>query len=245
MGQTLIRYLLLATIVVALPACKTKTSNGLTDLEVDYLAEDVDDVMTIAFAIGEGAYLGDVVSPADVIEEATPVNGYVLTYDLPPGFRLGLGPGFGRVRLSVKEDGRLLADPTAFGFSTSDALDVEIIYEIEYQGQTLGGRATDVLFEARLVASRVSDLEPFFIEYVIDGDCYLGDTYCRYTTWLYASGLPHNLLAERSDAEGKIDDPDLLHEFDLDIDYRSDGSYIAEGWVGCCNWFRESFSLPR
>jgi len=83
------------------------------------------------------------------------------------------------------------------------------------------------------------------VEYVIDGDCYLGETYCRYTTWLSAPGLPHMLLAEQSDAEGSIDDPELLSVYDLDIDYRSNGSYIAEGWVGCCGWFRESFNLPR
>ena len=245
MGHVVIRSFLFALLVALLPACKTERSNGLTDMEVDFLSEDVFDVMAIAFAIGENAYLGDVVSFSDIIEEATPVNGFILTYDLPPDFRLGLGPGLGRVRLSVKEDGRLLADPLAFSFSVSDALDVEISYEIEYEGQTLGGRGTDVQFKVDLIASRVSDLEPFFVDYVIDGDCYLGDTYCRYTTWLSAPGLPHLLLAEQSDAEGKIDDPDLLHEFDLDIDYRSDGSYIAEGWVGCCDWFRESFTLPR
>jgi hypothetical protein len=239
-----IRSVLLAALLAAVPACKTGESNGLSGLEVDYLSEDIDDVMSIAFAIGDNAYLGDAVSPADVIEEATATNGYVLTYELAPDFRLGLGPGVGRVQLSVTADGQLLRNPTAFSFATTDALDVELRYEIEYEGETPGGRLTDVRFGARLLASRPTADGPFLIEYIIDGDCYLGDTYCRYTTWLYAPGRPDKLLAEQSDAEGKIDDPDVRYEFDLDIDYRADRSYIAEGWVGCCSWFRESFSLP-
>jgi len=245
MRSIVVRVLLLAALTAAAPACKTGDSNGLSDLEIDYLAEDVDDVMTIAFAVGEGAYLGDPVSSADVIEEASAANGYVLTYELPPDFRLGLGPGVGRVRLSVSADGNPLLFPDDFSFGSTDALDVIIYYEIEYEGETFSGRPTDVLFEARLVASRNSESEPFLVEYIIDGDCYLGDTYCRYTTWIDAEGLPHNLLAEQSDAEGMIDDPDVSAEYDLDIDYRSDGSYVAEGWVGCCAWFREKFSLPR
>jgi hypothetical protein len=245
MRSIAIRCLLLAALGAAAPACKTGDSNGLSDLEIDYLAEDVDDLMTIAFAIGESAYLGDVVSSGDVIEEASPGNGYFLTYDLPPGFRLGLGPGYGRVRLSVTADGVPLALPDAFSFATTDALDVEIHYEIDYVGETFGGRSTDVQFAARLVASRVTPQEPFMVEYIIDGDCYLDETYCRYTTWIDAEGLPHDLLAEQSDAEGFIDDPDVFGDYDLDIDYRSDGTYVAEGWVGCCSWFREKFILPR
>jgi hypothetical protein len=232
---------LAAVVVTMAPACKTKDSNGLSSREVTVLSEDVFDVMSIAFAVGEGAYFGDDVSPGDIIEDATAENNFVLTYGLPPGIRLDLGYGVGRVRLSVKKDGQHLEDPQSFRFATTNALEVELMYELEYEGETLGARATDVLFEAKLVASRRSQLEPFVIQYVIDGDCYLGETYCSYTTWLEAEGAPYDRVAERSDAEGSIDDPDLPATYDLDIDYRADGSYVAEGWVGCCRWFRETF----
>jgi hypothetical protein len=241
MGHTSIRFLLIAALVTLAPACKTKDSNGLSSREVSALSEDVVDVMSIAFSVGEGAYFGDDVSPDDVIEDATAANGFVLTYDLPPAIRMDLGFGVGRVRLAVKEDGLYLEDPQAFRLATSDALEVEVVYELEYEGETLGSRATDLVFEAKLVASRRSELLPFVIQYVIDGDCYLGETYCRYTTWLVTAGAPYDRIADRSDAEGSIDDPDLPATYDLDIDYRSDGSYVAEGWVGCCRWFRETF----
>ncbi|MHC4953183.1 MAG: hypothetical protein ACYTGZ_04785 [Planctomycetota bacterium] len=239
------RGLALALLLVSVTACKSESSNGLTQLEVELLSEDVYDLMAVAFQTGENAFLGDAVSPSDIIEDATVSNAYTVTYDLDRRLRLGLGMGVGRVRLSVVADGQRLEDPLEFDFAQSLALNVTLIYELVYEGETLGGRLTDVAFVATLEASRVSDIDPFFVEYFIDGDCYLGETYARLITRLRAPGLPNRMIHGFGDGEGKIDDPDVVHEFDLDVDYDGTGRYTAEGWVGCCAWFRESFNLPR
>ena len=30
----------------------------------------------------------------------------------------------------------------------------------------------------------------------------------------------------------------------LDLDFPGNGVFFAEGWVGCCSWFRERFNVP-
>jgi len=240
------RNLLLSLVPLLLVVgCTELAEDSLDELEAEFLSEDVYDLMGIAFQTGENAFLGDAVSPADIIEDASPNNSWTVTYDLPAGFRLGLGAGVGRVRLSIVEDGQPLEFPLAFQWSTSDALDVKLIYELIYEGETIGGRATDVGFTATLTAVRLSTLEPFFVEYFIDGDCYLGATFCRLTTRVRAAGLPNELIDGFGDGAGEIDDPDVVDVFDLDIDFRGNGTYRAQGWVGCCAYFDEDFSLPR
>jgi len=208
------------------------------------LTEDVHDLTAIVFRTGENAFLGDLVGPGEVIEEAQAGNGWTVTYALDPAFRLGLGPGLGRVRLSLREDGVAVEDPLAFSFAASGATDVTLLYELAYEGETLGGRATDVAFEARLTAARSSPLEPFLVEYWIVGDCWLGATLCRLSLRFHAAGPPSELLAGVADGAGFIDDPDVRDGFELDYDFFDDGSYVAEGWVGCCGWFREHFTVP-
>ncbi|MEM8883072.1 MAG: hypothetical protein AAGD14_03295 [Planctomycetota bacterium] len=216
----------------------------MTQLEVDLLSEDVFDLTAIAFQAGENAYLGDSVSPGDITEAPVVGNGFAVTYDLPPAFRLGFGPGIGRVKLSVKEDGRILEDPLTFEPSTSTALDVEITYEIDYEGETLGGRPTDVALTVSLIGSRVSALEPFFNRYRIAGDCFLGATSCVLFLEFEAVGVPSNFVPGIADASGEIDDPDVRDIYELDYDFAGDGFYFAEGWVGCCAFFRERFTIP-
>ena len=242
MGHAWNKTLFLAALIFVAPACKTKDSNGLSTSQVALLSEDVEDIMDIAFAAGEGAYYGDEVSPRDIIEEASPANGFIVTYDLPRDFRPGLGFGDGRVRLAVKEDGRYIDHPEDFRLATTTAVDVVIEYEIAYRGETDGRRDTDVVFLVTLTAARRSEVLPFSFSYTIEGDGYLDDTHAEFSTWLESDGAPDRRIWDLSDGEGKIDDPDASSsKLDFDIDYRSDGSYVGEGWVGCCRWFRESF----
>lgn len=232
-------------LLALLAACgHPRHSAGLSFEEIEYLSEDVHDLSAIVFQTGENAYLGDIVAPGDIIEDAQPGNGWTVTYALDPEFRLGLGPGLGRVRLSIAEDGVAVQDPLAFSFAATDATEVVLIYDLTYEGETLGGRPTDVAFEARVTATRRSSLDPFLVEYWIVGDCWLGATLCRLSLRFEAAGPPNELLAGVADGAGFIDDPDVRAELDLDYDFYADGSYVAEGWVGCCSWFRERFTVP-
>ena len=239
------RVLLVALPLLLAPGCKELAENNLYAEEIEFLSEDVHDLMGITFQTGENAFLGDAVSPDDIIEDASADNSWTVTYELPYRVRLGLGAGVGRVRLSIVEDGQPVEFPLAFQWSTSDALDVKLIYDLVYEGETIGGRPTDVGFTATLTAVRLTALEPFFVEYFIDGDCYLGETFCRLTTRLRAPGLPDELIDGFGDGAGAIDDPDVIDKLDLDIDFGGNGRYRAQGWVGCCAYFDETFSLPR
>ena len=238
------RLLLILALALTAACTRSEESSGLTGLEVELLSEDVHDLVAIIFQTGENAYLGDAVSPGDIIEDAQVGNDWTVSYELPPAFRLGFGPGLGRVQLSIIEDGASIEDPLAFSFAASDAVDVIMTYDLVYEGETLGGRVTDVAFTAAVRASRVSNLEPFFVEYWIVGDCYLGATLCRMSVRFHATGPPRNLVAGIADGAGSIDDPDVRDELELDLDFPGNGNYIAEGWVGCCSWFRERFSVP-
>ena len=238
------RKILILLAFLPLACTRSEESAGLTQFEVELLSEDVHDLVAILFATGENAYWGDAVSAGEIIEDPQPGNDWTVTYDLPPDFRIGLGPGLGRVRLSIIEDGAVVEDPLAFSFASSDAVDVVMVYDLVYEGETLGGRVTDVAFTASVRASRVSDLEPFFVEYWIQGDCYLGATRCRMSIRFHAVGPPGELVPGIADGAGLIDDPDVRDELDLDLDFGGNGTYIAEGWVGCCSWFRERFNVP-
>jgi len=235
---------LLLCVVLGAACSKASHSTGLTHREIEYLSEDVHDLSAIVFQAGENAYFGDTVFPGEIIEEAQAGNGWTVTYELPAEFRIGLGYGVGRVRLQVVADGAAVTDPLAFSFASTAATDVEMRYELTYEGETLGGRLTDVAFDASLKATRPAAAGTFLVEYWIKGDCWLGSTLCRMTLRFEADGAPNNLLAGIADAAGVIDDPDVRADFDLDYDFDGFGGYVAEGWVGCCAWFRERFTVP-
>jgi len=220
----------------------THGTEGLFPEEVDFLAEDVIDLMTIVFQTGENAFVGDLVDPADVVDPAGPGNAFTVTYDLPFGFRLGLGDGLGRASLSVTEDGVPVADPLAFSLGTSAALEVEITYELRYQGETAGGRATDFDLVVSLIATRATPADPFDADYLIDGTCDMGDTSTGITVGFTSPGRPRDGVDPGSgDGSGFVDDPDVVDVFDLDLDWLNDFEFRAKGDVGFCCFFRETF----
>ena len=64
------------------------------------------------------------------------------------------------------------------------------------------------------------------------------------STRFNAVGEPRNLVPGIADGAGSIDDPDVRATLDLDLDFPGNGTYVGEGWVGCCSWFRERFNVP-
>ena len=128
--------------VAALGGCSSHHGyDALFPIEIDYLSEDVLDLMAIVFQAGENAFVGDTVEPEDIVDPGGPGNDFTATYDLPEDNRVGLGFGSGRVALQVIEDGFFNEDPLLFSISTTTALEVEITYELRYDGETLGGRS--------------------------------------------------------------------------------------------------------
>ena len=221
--------------------CGHHGSEHLFRFEEAYLSEDVLDLMTIVFQASEQAFTGDFVDPADVVDPAGPANGYTVYYELPDAFRLNLGQGSGSVFLQIFEDGLVVQRPLAFDIYASQALDVEIVYDFVYLGETLGGRATDAAFVVTATATRASTAEPFLVEYLVDGDCFLGATYCEIRTRFRAPGRPRDGIEGLfGDAEGFIDDPDIFEIWELDLDYSYNG-FRAQGDVGCCGYFERDF----
>lgn len=231
-----------AILVLALAAgCSHDGSENLLRSEVEFLAEDVIDLMTITFQVAETAFVGDLVFPEDIIEEGGAGNNFTAVYDLPQEDRLGLGPGFGRATVRITEDGVPNEVPLDFTFAGTDALTVVITYEIQYLGVAASGRDTDIDFLVTATATRRLASEPFVVEYLVDGDCFLGATFCRVITDFRSEGSPRNgLLPGFGDGDGFIDDPDVYDIFDLDLDYQVD-DFLAEGPVGCCSIFEEFF----
>lgn len=216
-------------------------SFNLLPSEVEFLSEDVIDLTTIAFQLGENAYLGDPVHPEDVIEEAWPGNDYTVTYDLPLDLRLGLGVGYGRVMLRVLEDGFPVEQPLFFSFSGTTADEVVLVYEVQYLGETRPGRDTDLDFTVSLTATRTRAGD-FRVEYFIEGDCFLGSTFCEFSTLFYAYGLPRDGL-ERGlgNGTGMIDDPDVFAPLYFDIEFDGGDWFRAEGDLGLDGYFAELF----
>jgi len=233
------RLLLLPLLLVA---CNRSTA-GLFRLEVAYLSEDVEDLMRIVFQGAENAFVGDLVDPGDVVEPAGPGNGFTATYDLPEATRAGLGFGSGRVSLRVTEGGAAVQEPLAFSFATTDALDVVLRYELRYDGDTRLGRFTDVSLAFVLTATRASAAEPFLVETFVEGDVFLGVTATDIVARWRSPGRPRDGIEPGfGDGGGRIDDPEVeAGRFDFDLDWRDADRFRAEGDVGRCCYFRESF----
>ena len=216
-------------------------TDNLWGFEVEFLREDTVDLMVIAFQIGENAYQGDPVLPGDVLEPAAPINDFFVHYDLPPAVRDGLGTGFGDVYYQVTEDGVRNPNPLTFLFATTTALEVVIVYDIAYQGVSVSDRETDIEFVVTLTATRSTPAGPFEVRYDIEGDCFVGETFCDLDTFFFAPGPPSSGPIEGSgDGEGFVDDPDVYDLFYIDLNYFAD-SFRAEGDVGCCAFFKEQF----
>jgi hypothetical protein len=232
---------LLVFLVPLFGGCHRHT-HGLTHSEVEFLSEDVIDLMTVVFQGAENAFVGDTVELEDITDMAGPGNNWTVTYDLPVDVRIGLGVGFGRVALRVSEDGTPDEDPLDFDFGTTDALVVELDYELRYEGQTAGGRITDVDLIVFVTATRMDPGDPFLVEYFVDGFLDIGVTFCDIVTRFRSVGRPRDgIEVGFGDGEGIIDDPEVYEIFDYDLDWIADGYFRAEGEVGHCCFFEEIF----
>jgi hypothetical protein len=230
-----------ALLAALLAGCSSSSggTQGLAAWEIDFLYEDVIDLTIIGFQAAENAYVGDPVRPIDVIEDASPSNGYTVIYALPEADRPGLGQGSGSVALRVVEDGVVNTDPLSFSIDTTSALVVEIDYDLDYLGTAWTTRLTDVLFTVFVTATRASTLDPFEVEYNIVGDCFLGETYCDWDALFAAFGRPRDgIVAGFGDAQVTIDDPDIFDFYLPIFDWRVD-HFRARGPVGCCSLYEE------
>ncbi len=221
--------------------CCDDDYSGLYPYEEAYLAEDVTDLMTNVFATGEHAFDGDAPLPADVVQIADPGNQYTAVYLLPEAFRPGLGQGSGDVALQVTEDGVPSTDPLFFSFATTNALSVDLVYDLVYLGLTEGARETDVALRATLHATRASLAAPWDVEYVVGGTLFFGTTFCDFNTRFFAPGPPSaGIVGGAGDGAGFIDDPDVYDIFEVNINYGSE-QFGAEGPVGCCAYYSAGF----
>jgi hypothetical protein len=224
-------------------ACSSSDSTqNLYGYEVEYLSEDVLDMMTIYFQTGENAYLGDSVLPADVVEAAGPANNFRVTYDLPFADRPGLGEGSGRAWLRVIEDGVVNPDPLTFSILTTTADDVVIEYDLEYDGLTYYRRLTDVNLLADVVATRSGPGPSFDVDYWVEGWCNLGATFCEVAAEFAAPGAPRTgILPGVGGGTGIIDDPDVFDIFYVGLSWQDSDRFWARGDVDCCAYFNEGF----
>ncbi len=230
-----------ALLALLLAGCTSSDSGtqALETWEIDFLYEDVIDLVVIGFQAAENAYVGDPVLPADVIEDATPANGHTVVYALPDADRVGLGQGSGSVSLRVVEDGVVNTDPLAFSIDTTTALVVEIDYDLDYLGTAWTTRLTDVLFTVFVTATRASVADPFDVEYNIVGDCFLGETYCDWDALFAALGRPRDGIVEGfGNALVTIDDPDIFDFYLPIFDWRVD-HFRTRGPVGCCSLYED------
>ena len=158
-----------------------------------------------------------------------------MLYELPEAFRDGLGFGAGDVVLTVKEDGIPIEDPLAFSFETTNAFTVELVYDLQYRGDTAFGRESDVAFVVTLAARRTAT--GWTVEYTLAGDCFFGETYCELETNFRAPGSPSDGVESGfGDGFGFIDDPDVVDVYEMNLDF-GDGRFRAQGEVGCCAYF--------
>jgi hypothetical protein len=238
-----LRIPLLILVAAVVPGCHDDDDFGL-GAEREFLAQDVTDLMTIVFQASENAFVGDVVVAGEVVEEALPANGFMVTYDLLPDARDGLGEGFGRGMLQVTEDGVPNPDPLSFSFDTTPAQTVEVSYSLHYAGRARSGRATNVVLEVMVTAVRTGSSD-FVVDYFVTGHCDLGATFCdRLLMHFRANGRPEDgIVGGFGDGEGLIFDPDVRGAFDLDLDWFS-LEFRAGGDVQCvhCAFYESKFA---
>mgnify|MGYP006908318554 CR=1 FL=1 len=234
------RRLLLVPLLLA--ACSRSTS-GLFRIEVAFLEEDVVDLVTVVFQGAENAFVGDAVEEADVVEPAGPGNAFTATYDLPERARTGLGFGSGRVALRVTADGAVDEEPLSFSFATTTALAVVRRSALRYGGEARLERIPDVDLVFTLTATRASAADPFLVETFVEGDVLLGITFPEIRGRFGGPGRPRDGIGPGcGDAEGCIDDPEVeAGRFDFDLDWINGERFRAEGEVGRCCFFRETF----
>ena len=234
-----IASLCLTLAVVA--GCSSKSSGGgLAGFELDFIEEDVLDMMTVVFQTGELAYVGDVVLPGDVTDPARPGNGFIVSYDLPPADRPGLGLGFGAATLQVFEDGVVNQNPLGFSFLTTTADSIELTYTLVYRGEAVvTARLTNVDLFVSIIATRTGP-NSFRVDYLVQGICDLGQTLCDVDTQFFAAGRPRDGIEPGEGGIADIDDPDVIDIFFMNIDYFLD-HFDAFGDVGCCAFYDEPY----
>jgi len=235
------KRLALSALAALLGACET-SSLYLYDREIDYLREDVVDLVAICFQAGENAFVGDSVEPEDVVDPAGPGNGFTATYDLPLDDRVILGRGSGRVAVRIEEDGVPSPDPLNFSFGTTSADTVTVRYELRYEGETAGLRDTDVDLVVSLTGVRGSGGD-FGCFYRVEGDMYLGNTRCRdLFLEFFADGRPRDgIVAREGYGRGEVDDPGVFDVFEMNLHWYEE-VFVADGDVGgCCAYFDEEF----
>lgn len=233
----------LSVALVLLAGC-SHGSDGLFRSEIRRLSDDVIDLMTTVFQTAENAFVGDSVEPEDIVDPAGAGNDFTVTYDLPLDDRVGLGLGFGRVGLRIEEDGVPVADPLAFSFGTTTALEVVLIYELRYDGEAeLTGRNSDIDLTVTVTATRTSPAFAFLNVYFVDGIADFGATFCDITARFRSPGRPRDGIdVDFGDGEGRIDNPNVVDEFDLDLDFFDEDFFRAEGDVGICCFFERTFA---
>ena len=229
----------LLCVAAAGAGCHKSTSN-LFRSEIEFLREDVVDLLRIAFQTAENGYLGDPVDPDDLLDPADAGNGFTAVYELPPALRAGLGFGSGRATRRVLEDGVAHPEPQDFRVTSSSAARVVISYALLYDGETRAGRLTQVDLTVAVDAERTAP-GVYDVTYLVDGDCLLGATFTLLRTDFRAPGRPADGLDPAfGDGSGIIDDPGVYDAFDLDLDWLPEG-FRAEGDVGCCAYLKEFF----
>ncbi|MEE8104984.1 MAG: hypothetical protein V3T86_05565, partial [Planctomycetota bacterium] len=213
------------------------------DTEIEFLREDVEDLLTIGFASAEQAFVGDIVFDSEVLQEPNLRNGYEVYYELPPLDRPGLGYGFGEALLHIEEDGVRVEDPLNFFYDESDAGVIRLFYGLSYDGETRGGRFTSIDFEIDITLTRYG--AGWIVDYRVFGNCWMDDTYCLLNVAFRSEGRPSEGFDPTfGDGEGYIDDDGVYSGFDMDLDWHSD-HFTAEGEVGTFGWFEEDFGYRQ
>ena len=113
---------------------------------------------------------------------------------------------------------------------------------MRYLGETFNGRETDLDFLVTATATRTGPGESFDVDYFIDGDCFLGATFCRYVTAFRSPGIPRDgVEAASGDGTGLIDDPDVFSAMDLDIRFLDALRFGATGDLADGAFFADIF----
>ncbi|MDH3592547.1 MAG: hypothetical protein OER88_11750, partial [Planctomycetota bacterium] len=95
-----------------------------------------------------------------------------------------------------------------------------------------------------VTSTRASAADPFLNVYFVDGIVDVGRVFMDITTEFRAEGRPRDGIDRGfGDGAGRIDDPDVVDVFSLDLDFFDDDFFRAEGDVGHCCFFDETFAF--